>query len=173
MINESEEDFEERLLRILGDLSQFAHKLNSDQDKAKDLLHDTILKVLDNRDKYVNDSNYRGWALTIMKNIFINNHYKDNRISLTLDQDEKSSFADIPYESGFVASGGECTLKDIRQAVSSVANEYRIPFSMHIAGYKYEEIATFMNLPIGTVKSRIYYTRKKLQILLKDYRDDY
>ena len=39
----------------------------------------------------------------------------------------------IPYESGFVVSGGECTLKDIRQAVSSVANEYRIPFSMHIA----------------------------------------
>ena len=79
----------------------------------------------------------------------------------------------IPYESGFVVSGEECTLKDIRQAVSSVANEYRIPFSMHIAGYKYEEIAAFMNLPIGTVKSRIYYTRKKLQFSLQDYKKEY
>ncbi|MBO5721363.1 MAG: RNA polymerase sigma factor, partial [Bacteroidales bacterium] len=42
--------------------------------------------------------------------------------------------------------------------------------SMHIAGYKYSEIASFLKLPIGTIKSRIFYARKKLQIILKDYR---
>ena len=66
-----------------------------------------------------------------------------------------------------------CTLKEINQTLSSFANTYSTPLDMFLAGYKYEEIALFMDLPIGTVKSRIFYARKRLQILLKDYRDDY
>ena len=54
--------------------------------------------------------------------------------------------------------------------INSFPDDYRIPFSMHVAGYKYNEIAEEMNLPLGTVKSRIFFARKKLQSMLKDYR---
>ncbi|MBR5324210.1 MAG: RNA polymerase sigma factor, partial [Muribaculaceae bacterium] len=79
----------------------------------------------------------------------------------------------IPQESGLVLQDENCTLKEINQTLSSFANTYSTPLDMFLTGYKYEEIALFMNLPIGTIKSRIFYARKRLQILLKDYREDY
>ena len=60
--------------------------------------------------------------------------------------------------------------KEITKSIEAFADEYRIPFSMHVQGFKYEEISQAMNLPIGTVKSRIFLARKRLQDQLKDYR---
>ncbi|WP_302318465.1 sigma factor-like helix-turn-helix DNA-binding protein, partial [uncultured Duncaniella sp.] len=59
---------------------------------------------------------------------------------------------------------------EITAAIDSFPEEYRVPFSMHVAGYKYNEIAERMGLPLGTVKSRIFFARKKLQAQFKDYR---
>ncbi|WP_300878772.1 sigma factor-like helix-turn-helix DNA-binding protein, partial [uncultured Duncaniella sp.] len=59
---------------------------------------------------------------------------------------------------------------EISDAINEFPDEYRIPFSMHVAGYKYNEIAEKMNLPLGTVKSRIFFARKKLQVRFADYR---
>ena len=56
------------------------------------------------------------------------------------------------------------------RVIDSFSDEYRIPFSMHIAGYKSYEIAERMQLPLGTVKSRIFFARQRLQIILKDYK---
>jgi len=50
------------------------------------------------------------------------------------------------------------------------SDEYKIPFSMHVAGFKYHEIAEKMGLPLGTVKSRIFFARQRLQEILKDYK---
>jgi RNA polymerase sigma-70 factor (ECF subfamily) len=61
-------------------------------------------------------------------------------------------------------------VKDIDAAINSFSDEYRIPFSMHVAGYKYNEIADELGLPLGTVKSRIFFARQRLRILLKDYK---
>ncbi|MBQ8336066.1 MAG: RNA polymerase sigma factor, partial [Bacteroidaceae bacterium] len=60
--------------------------------------------------------------------------------------------------------------KEIYRVVHSLPRDYRIPFLMHISGFKYREIADRLNLPLGTVKSRIFFTRQQLQVLLKDYR---
>ena len=60
---------------------------------------------------------------------------------------------------------------EITAAINEFPEEYRVPFSMHVAGYKYNEIAEHMNLPLGTVKSRIFFARKKLQERFVDYRD--
>lgn len=60
--------------------------------------------------------------------------------------------------------------KEITQAINTFPEEYRRPFAMHIAGYKYSEIAEKTGLPLGTVKSRIYATRKRLQKQLSDYK---
>ncbi|MCB9017872.1 MAG: hypothetical protein H6544_04650, partial [Prevotellaceae bacterium] len=57
----------------------------------------------------------------------------------------------------------------IIKCINSFSDDYRVPFSMHVSGYKYHEIAEKMNLPIGTVKSRIFFARQRLQKTLRDY----
>jgi RNA polymerase sigma-70 factor (ECF subfamily) len=59
--------------------------------------------------------------------------------------------------------------KDIETAILSLSNEFRVPFMMHYKGYKYHEIAEKLNLPLGTVKSRIFFTRKALKEKLSQY----
>ena len=58
----------------------------------------------------------------------------------------------------------------MNRIVNSLPREYKIPFSMHVAGFKYREIAEKLSLPLGTVKSRIFFTRQRLQQDLKDFR---
>ncbi|MBE6299348.1 MAG: RNA polymerase sigma factor [Bacteroidales bacterium] len=162
--------FKERLLEIQDNLYNFAYMLTSDKEEAKDLLQDTTLKALDNRDKYIDNINFKGWLFTIMRNIFINNYRRVVRNQTMVDQTEDLFHLNLPQESGFDTPDGSYTIKEINRAIASFAPEYRIPFSMHITGYKYHEIAAYMKLPLGTVKSRIFFARQRLQNILKDYR---
>ncbi|MBR4118891.1 MAG: RNA polymerase sigma factor [Bacteroidales bacterium] len=162
--------FKERLLEIQDNLYNFAYMLTSDREEAKDLLQDTTLKALDNRDKYIDNINFKGWLFTIMRNIFINNYRRVVRNQTMVDQTEDLFHLNLPQESGFDTPDGSYTIKEINRAIASFAPEYRIPFSMHITGYKYHEIAAYMKLPLGTVKSRIFFARQRLQNILKDYR---
>ena len=59
--------------------------------------------------------------------------------------------------------------KEIEKAIDSLEDEFRIPFRMHLDGFKYKEIAEKLDLKIGTVKSRIFFTRQKLMLMLRDY----
>ncbi len=148
----------------------FAYILTSNEDDAHDLLQDTTLKALDNEDKYVDNVNFKGWVFTIMRNIFINNYRKVVRSATIIDQTEDLYHLNLPQDSGFESPEGSYAAREINDVINSFPDEYRVPFSMHVAGYKYNEIAEEMGLPLGTVKSRIFFARKKLQVLLKDYR---
>lgn len=162
--------FESKLMAMQSNLLNFAFILTSNRDDAYDLLQDTTLKALDNEDKYVENVNFKGWVFTIMRNIFINNYRKVVRESTIIDQTEDLYHLNLPQDSGFETPEGAFAAKEINDAINSFADEYRIPFSMHVAGYKYNEIAEEMGLPLGTVKSRIFFARQKLQVILKDYR---
>lgn len=166
----SSKKFQSRLMALQNNLLNFAYILTSNKDDAYDLLQDTTLKALDNEDKYVDNVNFKGWVFTIMRNIFINNYRKVVRSATIIDQTEDLYHLNLPQDSGFDSPEGSYAAKEINEAINSFPDEYRIPFSMHVAGYKYNEIAEEMNLPLGTVKSRIFFARKKLQIILKDYR---
>ena len=162
--------FQSKLMGLQSNLLNFAYILTSNKDDAEDLLQDTTLKALDNEDKYVDNVNFKGWVFTIMRNIFINNYRKVVRESTIIDQTEDLYHLNLPQDSGFETPEGAFAAKEINEAINSFADEYRIPFSMHVAGYKYNEIAEEMGLPLGTVKSRIFFARQKLQVMLKDYR---
>ena len=164
------DSFRRDLIAVQDELLRYAYKLTMDRDEAYDLLQETSLKALDNRDKYVPDTNFKGWMYTIMRNIFINNYRKVVRESTIIDQTEDLYHLNLPQDSGFETPEGAFAAKEINEAINSFADEYRIPFSMHVAGYKYNEIAEEMGLPLGTVKSRIFFARQKLQVMLKDYR---
>lgn len=162
-------NFQTKLLALQSNLLNFAYMLTSNRDDAYDLLQDTTLKALDNEDKYVENVNFKGWVFTIMRNIFINNYRRGVRSATVIDQTEDLYHLNLPQESGFETPEGSLAAKEIGDAINSFPDEYRIPFSMHVAGYKYNEIAQKMNLPLGTVKSRIFFARQRLQVMLKDY----
>jgi RNA polymerase sigma-70 factor (ECF subfamily) len=134
------------------------------------LLQDTTLKALDNEDKYIDNVNFKGWVFTIMRNIFINNYRKVVRSATMIDQTDDLYHLNLPQESGLDTPEGSFSASEITEAINSFSDDYRVPFSMHVSGYKYNEIAEKMNLPLGTVKSRIFFARQRLQKMLKDYK---
>lgn len=162
--------FKQKLLGLQDNLYNFACQLTSNREAAQDLVQDTTLKVLDNEAKYVDNVNFKGWVFTIMRNIFINNYRRQVRSATVLDTTEDLYHLNISQESGLSTPEGSFAAKEISVAINSFTEDYKVPFTMYIAGYKYSEIAEKMNLPLGTVKSRIFFARKRLQGMLKDYR---
>ena len=162
--------FQSNLMSLQANLLNFAYMLTSNRDDAYDLLQDTTLKALDNEDKYQENTNFKGWVFTIMRNIFINNYRRVGRAATVVDTTENLYHLNLSQDSGLETPEGSVSVGEISSAINEFSDEYRIPFSMHIQGYKYNEIAEKMNLPLGTVKSRIFFARKKLQARFADYR---
>jgi len=157
-------------MALQSNLLNFAYMLTSNRDDAYDLLQDTTLKVLDNEEKFSENVNFKGWVFTIMRNIFINNYRHRVRAATIIDQTEDLFHLNSAQESSFDSVESTYAAGEISEAINSFSDEYRVPFSMHVAGYKYNEIAEKMGLPLGTVKSRIFFARQKLQTMLADYR---
>ena len=162
--------FAQNLLSIQTELFHFAFKLTADREEANDLLQETSLKALDNEEKYTSETNFKGWVYTIMRNIFINNYRKVLRDQTYVDQTDNQFYLNQGNNLAEDSLEGSYDLKEIRRNVNELPKEYRIPFMMYVSGFKYREIADKLGLPLGTVKSRIYFTRQRLQEELKDFR---
>ena len=162
--------FQKKLLALQNNLLSFAIILTSNRDDAYDLLQDTVLKALDNKDKYMDNTNFKGWVFTIMRNIVINNYRRAARAQTVVDTTDDLYHLNLPQDSGIASPEHSYAVTEINEAINGFSDDYRIPFSMHLAGYRYAEIAKHMNLPVGTIKSRIYYARQRLRRQLGDYR---
>lgn len=163
--------FKQRLLGLQSNLTNFAFQLTANKESAMDLVQDTTLKVLDNESKYVENVNFKGWVFTIMRNIFINNYRRKVRSATIIDTTEDFYHLNLSQESGFETPEGSFAAKEISAVINDFSQEYKVPFTMYIEGYKYSEIAEKLQLPLGTVKSRIFFARKRLQKELRDYKD--
>lgn len=162
--------FKTSVLGMQSNLLSFAMKLTLNRDEAHDLVQDTTLKALNNEEKFVDNTNFKGWMLTIMRNIFINNYRKNARENTMVDSSEDLFHLNLKQDSGFETPDGAYAVGEISTIISGFPADYREPFNLHVAGYKYEEIAEKLGMPLGTVKSRIFFTRKRLREILKDYR---
>lgn len=162
--------FQSKLISIQRNLLNYAYTLTANRDDAYDLLQDTTLKALDNQDKYAEGTNFKGWVFTIMRNLFINNYRRGVRTATVVDTTDNLYHLNLSQDFGIESPEDSYGAGEITAAINEFADEYRIPFSMHVAGYKYQEIAEKMNLPLGTVKSRIFFARQRLQKMLKDYK---
>lgn len=163
-------NFAQNLLSLQPELLNFAYKLTADHEEANDLLQETSLKALDNEDRYTDETNFKGWIYTIMRNIFINNYRKTLRDQTYVDTTDNQYFLNQGIDIEVDSTEVTYDLKEIRHIVNGLSKEYRVPFAMYVSGFKYREIADRLGLPLGTVKSRIYITRQKLQQDLKDFR---
>ena len=163
-------NLQSRLMSLQSNMLNFAYMLTSNRDDAYDLLQDTTLKVLDNQDKYTENTHFQGWVFTIMRNIFINNYRRVVRSATVVDQTEDLYHLNISQDSGLETPEGSYATSEISAAIAEFPEKYRVPFTLHVQGYKYNEIAEKMDLPLGTIKSRIFYARKRLQTRFADYR---
>jgi RNA polymerase sigma-70 factor (ECF subfamily) len=160
--------FNSSLLSIQNKLMYFALSLTSNNDDARDLLQETTLKALTYRSQFVNNTNFKAWVFTIMKNTFINNYRRDQKTRFAFDSSEDAFRS--AYKKNYASETPEMvqSVSEMEKSINTLDDDFRIPFKMHTDGFKYKEIADKLDLPIGTVKSRIFFTRKKLQAMLKD-----
>lgn len=160
-------EFDKSLVALEDSLIRFAHSLTPNNNDALDLVQDTFLKALVYKDQFEDNSNLRAWAFTIMRNTFINNYRKRVKQATTFDSSDNQFLINsrpdqLTPESSFSHS-------EISRKIGELEPEFRIPFQMHTSGYKYKEIAEGLNMKVGTVKSRIFFSRQKLMNELKEY----
>ena len=166
----SNKDFNTELIGLSNSLEFFALSLTRNDEDAKDLLQETMVKAITYRDKFVEKTNLKAWCYTIMKNTFINNYRRAIKANTIIDQTEDLYFLNSKRSEDGTIPDSALAYKEIRSKVDALEDDYRIPFEMHNKGYKYKEIADYLDLPIGTVKSRIFLARRRLMDQLKEYR---
>lgn len=150
-------------------LRGYAIQYTKNWDDAEDLIQDTLLKALRYKDHFEEGTNFKGWIFTIMRNIFING-YKRKKLQMALLETAKTEGALNYNRISENNISTEMNAEEIRKAIAGLTKEYKQPFQMYLDGFHYEEIAAEMNIPIGTVKSRIFHARQKLSQQLIDFR---
>lgn len=162
-------EFNASLVKLKESLEYYAYSLTNNRDDAKDLVQDTFLKALIYKDKFEDNTNLKAWTYTIMRNTFINNYRRAIKSSTIIDKTEDAYYLNTSSRSIYGMPESEISVKELNAAIGNISDEQRIPFEMQYKGYKYKEIAEELNLSIGTVKSRIFFCRKKLINRLKEY----
>lgn len=161
------DDFTSELISLEDSLERFAHSLTTNKDDAEDLVQDTFLKALTYMEQFEDNTNLKAWTFTIMRNTFINNYRRNAKHKTTFDDSDNQYL--INSRPDQMTPENAFSHSEISRKVDQLEPEFRIPFQMHTSGYKYKEIADKLNLKIGTVKSRIFFSRQKLMNVLKDY----
>lgn len=116
--------FKERLLALQSNLFSFAYKLTADSEEAHDLLQDTTLKALDNESKYSDNSNFKGWLFTIMRNIFINNYRRTVRERTVIEGTEDLYQLNFQQPTNSTPEG-TYAVNEITQIIDSFSEEDR------------------------------------------------
>lgn len=163
-------EFTTEVQQLSYSLKPAALNLTRDQDDAKDLVQETLLKALTHREKFKSGTNLKAWLYTIMRNSFINHYNKVTRRSSHVDREHYLLY--LQADPNFIARNGATAsfvLQDVRRAMRHLHEDFRRPFLMYFTGYKYLEIADKLQIPIGTVKNRIHIARKELKQRLQVY----
>jgi RNA polymerase sigma factor (sigma-70 family) len=163
-------EFNELVYTASKSLKIPALKFTHNSNDADDLIQDTILKALKNRTKFKTGTNIKAWLYIIMKNTFISNYHKiDKRNTLVNPIDDGYNF-NVSSTISFNEGASNIASKEINKAIAGLDKTFRVPFLMHYEGFKYNEIADYLNIPMGTVKNRIHVARKQLMGSLKEYK---
>ena len=165
-MNKEEPTFDERLMSLNDRLLYFALGLTRNMDDAKDLIQESMLKALMNKDQYTTGTNIKAWMFTIVRNTFINGVKRDRRGQLVM---ESAARQELPVANGRYLQSpiGSYSTLEIEDRVGRLPDTIRTRFTMNFKGYKFHGIANTMGIPIGTVKSRINQARKQLRVQLQ------
>jgi len=162
-------EFGYQIENLSGSLKPYALKLTKDSDDADDLMQETVFKAYSNREKFQDGTNLKAWLYTIMRNTFITNYQRMVRRNTFTDATDNNHFINSSHVTIENNATGSFILRDINTAINNLKDMYKVPFTLYFKGFKYQEIADRLNIPIGTVKNRIHIARKELKDTLHVY----
>ena len=177
--NELHKEFEREAIPHMDALYNFALRMTGDGDDANDLVQDTFLKAFRFFDKFEKGTNCKAWLFRIMKNTFINTYRKKSKEPDKVDYEDVENF----YENAKPSSTDSAHLEkeiydnllddDISSAIASLPDDFKTVIILSdIEGFTYDEIADFIDCPVGTVRSRLHRARKMLFAKLHKYAHD-
>jgi len=165
-------EFYSQIDHITGSLNSFAYNLTKSSDDAQDLFQETAFRALTNKEKFRPGTNFKAWMFTIMKNIFINNYRKKVKANTIIDSTENLFYLNSGKNVIYNDASSNMLMDELEGMIESLDDSIKVPFMMHYRGFKYQEIADELALPLGTVKSRIFFARKALkEKILNSYGD--
>lgn len=168
--------FEEEFMPQIDALYTFAYHLTYNEDDANDLVQETYMKAFRFIDKYIEGTNAKAWLFKILKNAFINQYRRKSKQPTKVDYEEiinyhdeedtnYSSYMDLREEMFQEMMGDEVT-----NAINALPVDFRVVILLcDIEGFTYEEISKIIDIPIGTVRSRLHRARNMLKEKLKEY----
>lgn len=162
-------EFSTLVIRQSTSLKTYALRFTHDTEDANDLVQETLLKAVTYYNNFKEGTNIKGWLYTIMKNTFINSYRRFVKSSSVVTKTEEISSQQLYFSASVNKGENKFVMDDIQTALKSLSVEYYIPFTMYFEGYKYHEIADDLEIPIGTVKTRIHVARKLLKKKLANY----
>lgn len=169
-------DFEKEAIPHMDALFNFAMRMTGDSDEANDLVQDTYMRAFRFFDKFEKGTNCKAWLFRILKNTYINTYRKKSK------EPEKYDYEDVEnyYENVKPTSTDDSHLEkeifdnllddQVNHAIQSLPEDFRtVVILADIEGFTYDEIADFIDCPVGTVRSRLHRARKMLFAKLYDY----
>jgi len=173
---EKQRIFEEEFLPFIDSMYNFAYRITSDEDDAKDLVQETYFKAFKFLDSFEKGTNAKAWLFRIMKNSFINEYRKKSKEPQKVDYQDVESYyssddmhmilsSDIQLETLQNMIGDE-----VSKALNVLDVDFRIVIILcDLEGFTYEEMAKILDIPIGTVRSRLHRARNLLREILRLY----
>lgn len=176
---QKQEDFQEEIIPHLDAMYNFALRLTSDPNDAEDLVQDTIVKAYRFFSSYEKGTNAKAWLFRILKNSYINNYRKQSKQPSQVDYDEVSSFYETIRADRTDTSDLEDRMfrelidDDISNALEELPEDFRtVVLLCDVEGFTYEEIANMLDVPIGTIRSRLHRGRNLLKAQLVEYAEE-
>jgi len=168
--------FNEEFLPHINSMYNFGHRLTFDEDDAKDLVQDTYLKAFRFINSFQEGTNAKAWLFRILKNSFINDFRKKSKQPSKVDYQEVESY----YNSDDVDKSITTDLRvetvqdmigdEISNALNALDVDFRTVIILcDLEGFKYDEMAKILDIPVGTVRSRLHRARNLLKEKLREY----
>lgn len=171
-----QKEFNKEIIPHLDVMYNFALRLTTDPVDAEDLVQDTIVKAYRFFSSYENGTNAKAWLFRILKNSFINNYRKTSKKPQQVDYDEVSSYYESVRAERTETSDLENLMfrelmdDEMSIALKQLPEDFRtVVLLCDVEGYTYEEIANMLDVPIGTIRSRLHRGRNLLKTELIDY----
>ena len=171
-----QEDFNEEIIPHLDALYNFGLRLTSDPNDAEDLVQDTIVKAYRFFSSYEKGTNAKAWLFRILKNSYINNYRKRSKKPQEVDYDEVATFYETIRAERTETSDLEDKMfrelidDELSQALDNIPEDFRtVVLLCDVEDFTYEEIANMLDVPIGTIRSRLHRGRNLLKAELMDY----
>ena len=168
--------FENEFMPHIDSMCNFAYRLTFDEDETKDLVQDTFLKAFRFINSFQEGTNAKAWLYRILKNSFINDHRKKSKQPSKVDYQEVEQFynSEDTLGNATVDLRLETTKDMIGDEISNALNALAIDFKTvvilcDLEGFTYEEMAKILDIPIGTVRSRLHRARNLLREKLGSY----